>query len=188
MNVLLNKFPLAVEIDEKQYELNSDFRTCLRIMLAFEDPELVLAEKQAILLQLLYKELPLNIPKAYELGLRFLDCGENHESSEQKDSDRLFSWAKDAKYIYTAIKQTHGIDIETMGYLHWWKFVYLFMGLSENCFFSKIIYYRSRRQQGKLTREEREYCISISDILDLPQQLNPEEQTALDDFYNQLSQ
>jgi hypothetical protein len=188
MNALLDRFPTAVEIDGCRYELNTDYRVGLKIMLAYEDPELVAAEQQAVMLQLLYKEIPSNIQRAAELATRFLDCGEEHSIGAQGDGgSRFFSWTKDAKYIYSAIKQTHGIDLETVDYLHWWKFVFLFMDLNENCFFNRIIYYRSRRQQGKLTPEEREFCASIADILELPQILDAEEQGVLDDFYDQLN-
>lgn len=185
MNALLDEFPTAVEIGGAEYELNSDFRVGLKIMLAFEDPELTEFEKRAVMLRLLYKEMQPDPVKAAEMAVRFLDCGEERRPGSG-DGERLFSWSKDARYIYSAIKQTHGIDLETVGYLHWWKFIYLFLDLRENCFFCRLIYYRKKRSKGKLTKEEREYCAAISDILDLPQVLTTEDQRTVDEFYAQL--
>ena len=53
MNALVNKFPTKLKIDEIEYEINTNFRICLDIILAFEDEELTGYEKIAIMLDLL---------------------------------------------------------------------------------------------------------------------------------------
>lgn len=168
MNILLENCPTAVEINGIEYDINTDFRVGINIMLAFEDPELTLYEKQLIMLNLLYPKIPKNIKKAVEMAVKFLNCGEDSKSSAADREERLYSFEYDAKYIYSAIKQTHGIDLEQTDYLHWWKFVYMFMDLREDCFFSRILYYRRQKSKGKLTKEEAEYCNRIRDIIELP--------------------
>ncbi len=175
MNILTDRLPTAAEIDRVEYQLNTDFKNCLKIILAFEDEELTDHEKQLIMLQLLYKEIPPDTQKACELAVRFLNCGEEAGDGAQGDAERLYSFEKDARYIFSAIRQSHNIDLETVEDLHWWKFCYLFMDLHEDCFFSKMIYYRRQRNRGKLTPEEREYCARIKDILDLPIRRSSEE-------------
>ena len=133
MNTLIDKFPTKALIDEKVYELNTDFRNCLKIILAFEDDELLDFEKAEIMLRNLYGEnIPKNTDEAIRKAIYFLDCGEEDEEKKVGTSNntRLYSFTKDAKYIYSAIKQTHGIDLESIEYLHWWKFVYLFLDLN----------------------------------------------------------
>jgi len=185
MNTLLDQFPTAVEIDNVEYEINSDFRTCLKIILAFEDLELTIIEKQAIMLDLLYKQLPPDKLKAIDIAIKFLNCGDTG-TNQSFNNERLYSFQKDARYIYSAIKQTHGVDLETVGYLHWWKFCYMFLDLNEDCFFIRIIGYRQKRNQNKLTQEERKYCNSIKDILDLQPDVSTDDQAVLDKFYAQL--
>lgn len=187
MNILLEKLPTAVEIDGREYELNTDFRTCLNIILAFEDTELTDYEKRIVMLGLLYKEVPDNIREAIRLGVKFLNCGEeDKQEASNAETKRVFSFNKDAKYIYTAIKQTHDVDLESIEYLHWWKFYYMFLDINEDCFFSRILYYRNQRNHGKLTKEEREYCAKIHDILELPHTETSEEKAAKSDFMRLL--
>lgn len=181
MNILLEPLPTTAEINGVEYELNTDYRVGLEIILTFEDSELTKTEKYAVLLELLYKNTPPDTLKALEIGIKYLNCGEEKEGGGET-SDRLYSFTHDARYIYTAIRQSHGIDLETVEYLHWWKFCYLFQDLREDCFFSRIIDLRSRRNRGKLTKDEREYCAQISDILDLPVEYTAEENAAKEQF------
>ena len=162
MNALLDKFPTKTEIDGIVYELNTDYRNCLNIILAFEDKELNDYEKTEVMLELLYGKdnIPINIELAMQKAILFLDCGEiKQEGSNSVPEQRLYSFTKDAKYIYSAIKQTHRIDLENIEYLHWWKFVYLFLDLNKECFFSQMIYLRSQRKKNKLSKEEKEETI-----------------------------
>ncbi|MBP1737276.1 MAG: hypothetical protein H6Q60_1157 [Oscillospiraceae bacterium] len=169
MNPLLESFPTAVRVDGAVYEVNADFRVCLKIILAFEDTELTDYEKQEVMLRLLYPVVPGNLQEAASKAVRFLDGGESQQDGSIGDHRRLYSFSKDAKFIYSAVKQTHGIDLETVGFLHWWKFLYLFMDLREDCTFQRLIYYRQKLRRGKLTKEEREYCNSIAELLALPE-------------------
>ena len=189
MNVLIDRLPEMVEIDGECYPLRTDYRTALRIMEAFEDPVLTEQEKQMIMLELLYEQIPDNLEKACEMAVKFLnggDDGGNRTKQQQDDCERRYSFSKDGKYIFTAILQTHGIDLERVDNLHWWKFLYLFMDLREDCFFSRIIYYRTQRAKGKLTKEEAAYCRSISDILDLPEEHDREAEEAANVFMQLL--
>lgn len=188
MNILTEALPTFVEIDNKIYELNTDFRTCLKIIIAFEDPSLVMHEKQILMLSLLYKTIPDNIEKACEMAIKFLDCGEKGlESTPNDNIGRLYSFEKDGRFIYTAIKQSHHVDLEQIEYLHWWKFIYLFLDINESCFFNKLIYLRKQKKLGKLTKEEREMYYSMKEIIDLPDTYNDEEQNLITDFMNKLN-
>lgn len=193
MNTLIDKFPTKALIDGKVYELNTDFRNCLKIILAFEDDELLDFEKAEIMLKNLYGEnIPKNTDEAIRKAIYFLDCGEEDEEKKvgTSNSTRLYSFTKDAKYIYSAIKQTHGIDLESIEYLHWWKFVYLFLDLNPECFFCKIIDLRNKKKKGKLSKEERRLYIQLCDILELNDKpkFTEEEQKEIDEFMELLKQ
>jgi len=190
MNVLIDTLPTAVEIDGEEYELNADFRTGTQIMTAFEDNELTDFEKQSIMLQLLYKEIPQNRVKAQEMAVKFLNCGEvsKVDPASEQDSERLYSFKQDAKYILSAVKQTFSVDLEKETNLHWWKFSYMFLDLDENCFFCKLIYLRKQKAKNKLSKEEKEWYYSIREIVDLPESYTTEEQLLINDFMTKLPQ
>lgn len=175
MNILTDRLPVSVEVGGVEVPIHTDFRVALSIIRAFEDPELTWFEKQSVMLRQLYETLPEDIPAALEAAVRFLN-GWKEPDLEPDDGPRTYSFEKDAPYIYSAVYQTHGIDLETVEYMHWWKFCCLFFDLSEDCFFSRICYLRQKRNKGKLTKEEKAYCRSIRYILELPDITQPSEE------------
>lgn len=186
MNILVEHLPEAIEIDGREYEINSDFRSCLRIILAFEDPELAGAEKQSVMIDNLYKEHPDNMAEAMEKGVRFLNGGDDSESDSNL---RLYSFEKDAPYIMAAFKQTHNVDLDSVE-MHWWKFMALFMDLGSETTFSQLIGLRKRVKTGKASKEERQAALEIKDIFDLPEIDNRtlEEREAEQAFMNKFKQ
>lgn len=190
MNVLIDGLPTRVEVNGKEYELNTDYRVGLSIITAFEDPELTRVEKYRVMLELLYPTVPPDREKAAELAIKFLNCGEASKggSSTGEDSNRYYSFTKDAKYILSAIEQSYHTDLTQTDYLHWWKFSYMFLDLNEDCFFCKLIYLRKQKAKNKLTKEEKEWYYSIREIVDLPEVYTTEEQGLIKDFMLQLEQ
>jgi len=170
-NILIDRLPTSVWIEGREYRLDTDFRTCLRVILAFEDPDLASVEKQMVLVENLYPEVPDSFEKAVELGLWFLDGGEEeqgHEEHQHGDEEKLYSFTTDAPFIFSAFRQTHGIDLETVEYLHWWKFLYLFMDLSEKTFFIRLINLRNRLADGSATKDERKAAEKMKELLLVP--------------------
>lgn len=193
MNVLIDTFPTKTVIDGEKYKLNTDFRNCLNIILAFEDTELLDIDRIEIMLELLYGKdnIPENLDKAIEKAILFLDCGEQgKEKNNTGKANRLYSFSKDAKYIYSAIKQTHNIDLENIEYLHWWKFVYLFLDLNPECFFCKVLELRNKKNKNKLNQEERKLYLELYEILELDNSTiyTEEEQEEIDEFMRLLKE
>lgn len=179
MNILYEALPNAIEIDGQEYEINSDFRSCLKIITAFEDGELTDVEKQMILIKILYKEVPVSLEQAILKGIKFLNGGK--DEAKEESGPRLYSFEQDASYIMAAFKQTHNIDLDTAD-LHWWKFMALFMDLGPDTTFSNLVSLRKRIKTGKATKEERQAAREIWDIFNIPEHHTIEEREAEDDF------
>ena len=83
MNVLIDIFPTKTIIEGREYKLNTDFRNCLNIVLAFEDTELLDIDKIEIMLELLYGKdhIPQNLNQAIKKAVLFLDCGEQEKEN-----------------------------------------------------------------------------------------------------------
>lgn len=174
MNFLTDKLPTAVKVGDKVYKVNADFRACLKSIMAFEDSSLTMLEKQEICLYNLYgKNIPEDVETAYNQAIKFLNCGEEATKDSEEPSEpslgRLYSFSRDGNYIFTAIKSSFGIDLESTDFLHWWKFVALFGDINSKCFFKDLLYLRSQKRKGKLTKEEREWYLQIKDIVDMPE-------------------
>lgn len=168
MNILVDALPEAIEIGGRAYAIRSDFRTALRILMAFEDNELANLEKQLVLLENLYRERPDNLPQAFAAGVRFLNMGDAGQDEEVEPGARVYSFSKDANLIFAAFRQTHGIDLATAD-LHWWTFLALFMDLGSETAFCNLVALRRRVKTGKATKEEWQTARAMGQVFDLPE-------------------
>jgi hypothetical protein len=137
------------------------------VILAFEDDQLTGYEKQMIMLENLYPQPIEDVQAALEMGMKFLDGGKVGE--DEDSGPRLFSFEKDANLIFAAFRQTHGIDLQNIEYLHWWSFLALFMDLGADTAFCNLVGLRKRVKSGKATKEERETAREMGDMFDVPE-------------------
>jgi len=191
-NLLIDRPPSFVTIDNEHYEIRSDFRTSILFEILMQDDELDDTEKILNALRLYYPVVPSNIPKAIDEMLWFYGCGkekvksteESEEETEEdveEDSDsgqRIYSFEHDDEYIYAAFLQQYGIDLTKVKYMHWWKFRALFKSLSDQCEFVKIMGYRSIKTTSKMSPEQRRFYNKMKSIHALP--LSTKEQEYID--------
>lgn len=180
MNPLTDKFPTKIKINNDIFEINTDFRNCLKIIEAYEDEELTIIEKHMIMLKRLYVQLPDDLEQATLKGIKFLNCGE--ESNNLHETKRTYSFQKDGKYIYSAISQSHHLDLSEINYLHWWKFCYLFLDIKKDTTFSSILSLRQKKNKGQLNKEEKKVFMESREILDL--EFSKEESEEVSEFMN----
>lgn len=177
MNILTSELPKKIKVNENIYDINYDYKSIINILLALEDEELTNNEKIYIMIKNLYiDEIPENdMEEAIEKAIKFIDLGKESDDSNHKSDARTYSFEKDASYIFSGINQTHHIDLEEKKNLHWWKFMSMFMDMSPDCMFGELIYYRKRKAEGKLNKEERKQYEKIKDIVDLDYVRKPSE-------------
>ena len=168
INILTDELPLTVSVDGREYAVNTDFRDCLRVIMAFEDSELTPQERQQIILSNLYPVQPQNILAALEAINTFLNGGEIAETSGDDAPLRLYSFSKDANFIFSAFRQTHNIDLQTAR-LHWYEFLALFMDLGQETTFCQLVGLRKRIKTGKATKEERQAAREMGEMIDVPE-------------------
>ena len=180
MNIILDGLPEAVKIDGSAVKINTDFRVCLKILRAFEDERLTDSEKLTVLVTLLYPDIPENTALAISQGLKFLNMGKEPDMTRGK-FPQIYSFEKDAQYIYTAFQSSFNIDLSRTEYLHWWAFRSLFADLGES-FFNTLIGLRSRRRKGKLTKEEKEFVREHSELIEFEERHSK----AAEDFISKI--
>lgn len=169
MNVLVGPLPESVLVNGVEHKLRTDYRNALRVILAFEDSDVTPEEKGAIMLDNIFEEIPEDVNEAVRLASRFLDGTlEENEKMPKEDGLRLYSFAHDGNYIFSAFKQTHGIDLDT-AQLHWWKFIALFMDLGQDTTFCNLISMRKRIKTGKASKEEQKEYRENRELYDLPE-------------------
>ena len=85
------ELPTSLEVAGRDYEIDSDFRTVLRVLAAYEDPELSPSEKQLVCLANIYIDLgsipAAHLQEAYDAAVRFIDNGQKQGDEGPRSPD-----------------------------------------------------------------------------------------------------
>ena len=178
---MIGELPKSLSVNNVEYDIRSDFRDILKIVCAFNDPELENEEKIYVCLCVLYEDFD-SIPKtdyeaAFKAALDFIDAG---AKSDNKKSPRTMDWEQDENIMFPALNKVAGFETRTAEYVHWWTFMGYFMEISEGVF-SHVLSLRGKKAKNKkLEKWEREYWQANKDICVLKPKLTAEEQEAKD--------
>ena len=178
---MIGELPKSLSVNNIEYDIRSDFRDILKIVCAFNDPELENEEKIYVCLCILYEDFD-GIPKsdyeaAFKAALDFIDAG---AKGDNKKSPRTMDWEQDENIMFPALNKVAGFETRTADYVHWWTFVGYFMEISEGVF-SHVLSLRGKKAKNKkLEKWEREYWQANKDICVLKPKLTAEEQEAKD--------
>ena len=147
-NLILNRLP---QYTPSRLKIRTDFRESIKFELLMQDSKLNEEEKVKLALNLYYNLNDItDIKKAVEDIIWFYKGGKNEKENVDKEvkksnskEKQIYSYEFDAEYIYSAFMEQYNIDLNSIKYLHWWKFKALFNSLNENVLFSKIMGYRA---------------------------------------------
>lgn len=153
--------------------LNTSYQTVLKCYAVFEDALLSDFEKIDVCLYLLIKEKPflwflnpqLKVELFNEVFKKFIDV-----SDKKKNGEKHFDFTQDAEAIYSSFWQCYHIDlIKRDRKLHWWSFISLFNGLSEDTKMMQIISIRTRPipKPTKYNADERRQIIRLKQFYQL---------------------
>ncbi|WP_461206928.1 bacteriophage Gp15 family protein [Clostridium sp. DL1XJH146] len=170
MNILIDLVPTFINIDGKEYEINSDFRTSILFELLMQDNDLPDENKIMQALELYYPITPENVNEAVEQMLWFYRCGKDIISSKGngKSSINIYNFDYDDDYIYSAFVDQYRIDLQDIEYLHWWKFKAMFKALKEDNEIVKIMGYRSIDLSKIKDKEQKEHYKKMKELYKIP--------------------
>lgn len=190
INILLDELPKKINGNR----INSDFRISILFELLMQDKEVKNEDKvrQALILYYPNIEKITDYKQAVDDIIWFYKCGkeekkvddelkENNENNKQK---QIYSYEFDAEYIYSAFMEQYNIDLNSIKYLHWWKFKSLFNSLNENILFSKIMSYRTMNVNKIKDKTLRKNYKKLKELYKLPDMRSEEEKE--EDFANAL--
>lgn len=142
MNILLDRLP---QYTPNGFKIRTDFRESIKFELLMQDNKIDELDKVALALNLYYYKAPTNIEKAIEDMLWFYRCGKEIKTSQnrKRENNQIYSYEFDDAYIYSAYKDQYKIDLNTISYLHWWKFKAMFEGLKGDNKIVEIMGYRA---------------------------------------------
>lgn len=188
MNLLIDLVPKTITIDNKEYEINSDFRTSILFELLMQDKSIKDNDKIYLALELYYPNIPDDINSAIEKMLWFYRCGKYLITSKRKGKGKsdikIYSFEYDDDYIYAAFMDQYGIDLQDIKYLHWWKFKAMFKSLKEDTEIVKIMRYRSMDLSKIKDKNEKAYYKKMQELYKIP--ISKDEQEKLEEIERAL--
>lgn len=171
---MIGRLPQSLNIDGKEYDIRTDFRDCLLILSAFNDMDLKQEEKIRVMIEILYKEIPDNIPEAIEKAVWFLNCG--NTVGKPHTSKPVYDFEHDEQIMFASLNHVAGRELRLDEYVHFWTFIGYFNEIGEGTF-STVVSIRSKKQKGKkLEKYEQEYYEKNKELIDLPKKYTQEEQ------------
>ena len=150
----MNKYPQYIEVNNKRYKLNTDFRVALRCDEIIRDEEITNYEKAKAIIYLLtgdegYSDIE-NQEKILKLLVKYLKCGKEYEQEDNKQPSMSFT--QDEGYIKASFMSDYHIDLDK-DTLHWWEFYDDLIGLKDSCILNRVRRIREEPLKGKKGEE-----------------------------------
>lgn len=174
---LTSALPAFVEYGGARYDIYTDFRVWIRLEQILLSREMAAEEKTIEMMRLCYcRKLPPDAETAVRLLVWFYCGGKNPRLRERERRGRgaIYDFQYDAELFYAAFLEQYGIDLIKDG-LHWWKFLALFRGISENSRLYQAMRWRAMDLSGVSDQKQKRYYRKMKQIYRLPDLRNSEE-------------
>lgn len=176
---MIGTLPKQIELNGKFYNIRSDYRDCLKILVALQDENLTEYDKVQVILRVMYvDEIPQELQQqAIEKAVDFLNYGKS--ISKPKNDKVLYDWEQDEQIIFSAINKVAGKEIRLVEYLHFWTFVGYFNEIQEGTFSTIVSIRNKKNQHKKLEKWEQEYYFKNKEMIDIKQKYSEEDKSDL---------
>lgn len=172
------ELPTSLFIGGASYDIRTDFRVVLDVLMAANDPELDDEAKTIVMLQIMFVDVeqipPEHLGEACQKACEFIDCGQKDDGTPKP---RLIDWQQDASIIVPAVNGVAHTEIRALPYLHWWTFLGYFMQIGEGLMSSVINIRQKKAKHTKLEKWEEDFYKENKALVDL-KTLETEEQRA----------
>lgn len=178
--MLLDRLP---QFTKQGLKIRTDFRESIKFELLMQDSKITEKEKIMLALKLYYYDISKikDIKLAINEILWFYRCGKEIQQQKESKKDeakaakQIYSYEFDDEYIYSAFMEQYKIDLNSIKYLHWWKFKALFNSLNESTQFVKIMGYRAMNISKIKDKEMKLHYKKMQKIYALPDMRSEEE-------------
>lgn len=147
MNQFYDKYKDYVIVSGLKYRIETDFRKMIQLNDIIKDHSISNVEKVSFIVGM-FIDMPPEavIFDAVEEFVKFVSMSSDNDEKSVKTSNkhtkRTYSFKHDYACITSAFLEVYRIDLDTIDYLHWHKFINLFLGLPETTQIKKIMSYR----------------------------------------------
>ena len=164
------ELPKAIVIDDREYPVDTDFRSWIRVALILEDPNIDDRFKLPIISTYLnlddrafMKETEENI---FNGLLIFFNLGREPKKSQSESKEVAYKYDYDWPLILSAFRQQYQIDLLTED-LHWFEFKSMFDAIGKPTLFNSVMGWRVQ-DISKLPKGERESARKLKEYWRTP--------------------
>lgn len=179
MNFFYEDLPRTVHVHGEEIPIITDFREYIRLLDMLKCEELNAMQRLTLLTQYFLYEIEVDkeaISALTEFVVMDFDSWQKGNEEDGIEPDRhgsnknLYSYEMDYPFILSGFMRDYRIDLESVEYLHWWKFRMLFDGLSEDTEIKQRIMYRGINLSDIKDKDERKRISQIQKKIQLPQE------------------
>lgn len=169
------ELPTSLNIGGVDFNIRTDYRAILDILIACNDPDLDEYAKSEVMIKILFidwDDIPESmLEEACEKACDFIDCGQK----EDKKRPKLIDWQQDASIIIPAVNKVAHMEVRAVPYMHWWTFFSYFMEIGESLFSNVISYRNNRAKHKKPEKWEKDFYKENKSLIDFKSELSEEE-------------
>lgn len=168
MSILTEKLPQSIEVNNENYEINTDFRLWIQFSQAVFSTENEYS-RLAMAMCTIFKKLPVNLADALSAMMDFYTMRKKSYNEKVQDNKKvqIFDFDHDAELIFAAFMQQYHIDL-TQEKMHWWVFKALLDSLAEDTHFVKVLQYRGKDLSKIKDKELKQFYAKMRKQYELP--------------------
>lgn len=182
------ELPRSIQIGDKCYSINTDYRDILEIFTYFNDPDLSADIKWRIAIALFYDGdiPPCHFVEAIKKMSSFISEGES--DTGKTPPIKVLDWEQDSKLIIADVNKVAGKEIRDLPYLHWWTFLSFFRGIREGQLSTVVSIRQKIMKKKKLEKWEMEFYQENKKMVDLQKKYSKEEIEYRNDLLKRLGE
>ena len=190
-------YPKYVNIGEKKYKINTDFRVAIECQEIALDDSIGDFERALAIIYKLFGDDGLddsnNYEKLLELAQKYLSCGKEIDSKTNEEPDMDF--IQDMPYIKASFRSDYNINLDDEE-MHWWEFYDLINGLSNSemgncCVLNRIRNLRTfdtkdikdQKELAKINEAKKQVALKKREV---KKELTYEQKRNIDNFYEKI--
>lgn len=181
------ELPTSLNIGGVEYQIRTDFRAIIDILISQSDPELDEYCKAIVLLQIMYvdwEQIPeAKVDEALKKACDFIDCGQKDDG---RPKPKMIDWEQDAGIIIPAINKISHTEVRSVPYMHWWTFFAYFMEIGESLFANVLSIREKKAKRKKLEKWEQDFYRDNREMIDIRKKISKEEQKQKDSLMKWL--
>lgn len=175
------KYPQCVKVGNQKYPINTDYKVSLKCLNIINDNTISDTERTLAVIYTLFGFIPKDeeISEFIRLSEMYLGCGETQVEHLERKKDMDFDY--DFKYMVASFMSDYRINLVDED-MHWYQFVNLLQGLTEESILSRIRELRNYDLSEIKDQKQRSKIIEAQKSVELPEEITEEEQSAVDEF------